>query len=102
MSGLKATESYGVKGAGLPNEGGSSRRDWRGLLPWEKTLTCPYDASHQVQPHRIGNHIWKCKKRVIKEDPKNPKLEPTPCPNYNCPVILCKAELALHLTRCKY
>ena len=30
------------------------------LLPHEKTLTCPYNPSHQILPSRFGRHLWKC------------------------------------------
>ena len=75
--------------------------DWRGLMPWEKTMTCPYDVSHQVLPHRIQNHLWKCKRRAAKDDPAG--QEETPCPNTPCPTVVAKAELGFHLHyNCKY
>ena len=75
--------------------------DSRGLLPWEKTLTCPYDVSHEVLPHKIGNHLAKCKKRAAKENPAG--QEQTSCPNNPCPTVVAKAELIFHLKyNCKY
>ena len=68
---------------------------------WEKTLTCPYDVSHEVLPHKIGNHLAKCKKRAAKENPAG--QEQTSCPNNPCPTEIAKAELIFHLKyNCKY
>ena len=30
------------------------------LLPYEKTLTCPNNPSHQILPEKFQNHVWKC------------------------------------------
>ena len=28
-----------------------------GLLPWEKTTTCPYDPTHQITVSKIQKHL---------------------------------------------
>lgn len=39
-----------------------------GLLPWEKTITCPYNAAHQITVAKIQTHLVKCRRSHPKED----------------------------------
>ena len=32
------------------------------LLPWEKTITCPYNISHQITEGRLQRHLVKCRR----------------------------------------
>ncbi|XP_069979151.1 uncharacterized protein [Penaeus vannamei] len=41
--------------------------DYRSL---EKLLTCPYNPSHQILPHRMAQHLVKCKKSHPEADMK--------------------------------
>ena len=33
-----------------------------GLMPWEKTTTCPYNPAHQITIERIQSHLIKCRR----------------------------------------
>jgi len=62
------------------------------LLPWEKTLTCPYNPSHQITRERIQTHLVKCRKN-------HPETDIDICP-YNASHHVPKPELQFHVTQC--
>ena len=62
------------------------------LLPWEKTVTCPYNPSHQITRERIQTHLVKCRKN-------HPDTDIDICP-YNASHHVPKPELQFHVTQC--
>ena len=36
-----------------------------GLMPWEKTTTCPYNPSHQITVSRIQKHLVRILVKVL-------------------------------------
>jgi len=63
-----------------------------GLMPWEKTTTCPYDPSHQITIERIQTHLIKCRRN-------NPNTDHVICP-YNASHHIPKPEEKFHMANC--
>ena len=63
-----------------------------GLLPWEKTITCPYNAAHQITVAKIQTHLVKCRRN-------HPKDEYVICP-YNASHHVPKMEEQFHSVTC--
>jgi len=63
-----------------------------GLLPWEKTITCPYNPAHQITVERIQTHLVKCRRN-------HPDTEIVICP-YNASHHVPKAEEQYHCSVC--
>lgn len=63
-----------------------------GLLPWEKTTTCPYNPAHQITVSRIQKHLVKCRRN-------NKDSEHIICP-YNASHHIPKAEEQYHVAHC--
>eukprot|EP00094_Tigriopus_californicus_P000316 TCALIF_00305-PA protein Name:"Similar to GTSF1 Gametocyte-specific factor 1 (Macaca fascicularis)" AED:0.75 eAED:0.75 QI:0/0/0/1/0/0/2/0/292 len=57
-----------------------------------KTVTCPYNESHQILPHRIQYHIIKCAKN-------HPEMDMAICP-YNATHHIPRSQELLHLQDC--
>lgn len=62
------------------------------ICPWEKTITCPYNPSHQITQERIQTHLVKCRRN-------HPDMDMAVCP-YNASHHIPKAEEAMHVTHC--
>lgn len=63
-----------------------------GLMPWEKTTTCPYNPSHQITVSRIQKHLVKCRRN-------HKDSELIICP-YNASHHIPKSEERYHLAHC--
>jgi len=63
-----------------------------GLMPWEKTTSCPYDPSHQITVSRIQTHLIKCRRN-------HPTTDHVICP-YNASHHIPKAEEKMHISNC--
>jgi len=63
-----------------------------GLLPWEKTTTCPYDPTHQITVSKIQKHLVKCRRN-------HKDSQHVICP-YNASHHIPKAEEQYHLAHC--
>ena len=63
------------------------------LLPWEKTLTCPYNPAHQITKERIQFHLVKCRRN----HPEADDIETCP---YNASHHVPKPELEFHMSEC--
>jgi len=63
-----------------------------GLLPWEKTITCPYNAAHQITVAKIQTHLVKCRRN-------HPKEEFAICP-FNASHHIPKMEEQFHTLCC--
>ena len=50
------------------------------LLPWEKTITCPYNISHQITEGRLQRHLVKCRRN-----------------HPNADVVICKFNSSHHI-----
>eukprot|EP00092_Neocalanus_flemingeri_P031565 GFUD01034276.1.p1 GENE.GFUD01034276.1~~GFUD01034276.1.p1 ORF type:complete len:315 (+),score=112.78 GFUD01034276.1:87-1031(+) len=62
------------------------------LLEWEKTITCPYNPSHQITVERIQWHLVKCRKN-------HPASDHVVCP-YNASHHVPKPEEQYHISTC--
>jgi len=62
------------------------------LLDWEKTITCPYNPSHQITVERIQFHLVKCRKN-------HPTSDHVVCP-YNASHHIPKPEEQYHISTC--
>jgi len=62
------------------------------LLDWEKTITCPYNPSHQITVERIQFHLVKCRKN-------HPASDHVVCP-YNASHHIPKPEEQYHISTC--
>jgi len=62
------------------------------LCDWEKTITCPYNPSHQITVERIQFHLVKCRKN-------HPQSDNVICP-YNASHHIPKPEEQYHIARC--
>jgi len=62
------------------------------ICPWEKTITCPYNPSHQITQERIQTHLVKCRRN-------HPDMDMAVCP-YNASHHIPRAEEAMHVTHC--
>jgi len=62
------------------------------LCDWEKTITCPYNPSHQITAERIQFHLVKCRKN-------HPEMDMAVCP-YNASHHVPKPEEKFHIARC--
>jgi len=62
------------------------------ICSWEKTITCPYNPSHQITQERIQTHLVKCRRN-------HPDMDMAVCP-YNASHHIPKAEEAMHVTHC--
>jgi len=63
-----------------------------GLMPWEKTTTCPYEPSHQITVGRIQTHLIKCRRN-------HPTTNHVICP-YNASHHIPKPEEKFHMANC--
>lgn len=63
-----------------------------GLLPWEKTTTCPYDPTHQITSSRIQKHLVKCRRN-------HQESEHVIC-IFNASHHIPKAEEQYHMAHC--
>jgi len=62
------------------------------LCDWEKTITCPYNPSHQITVERIQWHLVKCRKN-------HPTSDHVVCP-YNASHHVPKPEEQYHISTC--
>ena len=62
------------------------------ICSWEKTITCPYNPSHQITQERIQTHLVKCRRN-------HPDMDMKICP-YNASHHIPKAEEQYHVTTC--
>jgi len=62
------------------------------LCDWEKTITCPYNPSHQITVERIQWHLVKCRKN-------HPSSDHIVCP-YNASHHVAKTEEQYHISTC--
>lgn len=62
------------------------------LLPWEETLTCPYNPSHQLTEKRMQVHLVKCRKN-------HPNSEVGICA-FNATHHIAKTDLEYHQSTC--
>lgn len=62
------------------------------VLPWEKTITCPYNPSHQITEEKIQWHLVKCRKNHRGSDMAI-------CP-FNASHHVPRPELGYHLSIC--
>jgi len=62
------------------------------LCEWEKTITCPYNPSHQITVERIQWHLVKCRKN-------HPASDHMVCP-YNASHHIPKPEEQYHISTC--
>ena len=62
------------------------------LCEWEKTITCPYNPSHQITVERIQWHLVKCRKN-------HPTSDHVVCP-YNASHHVPKPEEQYHISTC--
>jgi len=62
------------------------------VLGWEKTITCPYNPSHQITVERIQFHLVKCRKNHAGSDLKV-------CP-FNASHHVPAPEEAFHMKTC--
>jgi hypothetical protein len=62
------------------------------LCDWEKTITCPYNPSHQITVERIQWHLVKCRKN-------HPASNHVVCP-YNASHHVPKPEEQYHISTC--
>jgi len=63
-----------------------------GLMPWEKTITCPYEPSHQITQERIQSHLVKCRRN-------HPNSNHVICP-FNASHHIPQPEERFHLAKC--
>jgi len=63
-----------------------------GLMPWEKTTTCPYEPSHQITIERIQSHLVKCRRN-------HPNSNHVICP-FNASHHIPQPEERFHLANC--
>jgi len=62
------------------------------VMPWEKTITCPYNPSHQITVEKIQWHLVKCAKN-------HPGSNLVVCP-FNSAHHVPRPELGYHLNIC--
>jgi len=62
------------------------------LLPWEKTVTCPYNPAHQITKERIQFHLVKCRRN-------HPDADMETCP-FNASHHVPKPEMEYHMSEC--
>lgn len=63
-----------------------------GLMPWEKTIACPYEPSHQITVERIQSHLIKCRRN-------HPNSNHVICP-FNASHHIPQPEERFHLANC--
>ena len=63
------------------------------ICSWEKTITCPYNPSHQITQERIQTHLVKCRRN-------HPEVDLMVCP-YNASHHVPKPEEQFHVTSCQ-
>jgi len=63
-----------------------------GLMPWEKTTTCPYNPAHQITIERIQSHLIKCRRN-------HPNSNHVICP-FNASHHIPQPEERFHLANC--
>ena len=58
----------------------------------ERHLTCPFDATHTILPHRMPQHLIKCRKN-------HPGMDMKTCP-FNATHLIVPAEYKSHIVEC--
>jgi len=61
-------------------------------MPWEKTIACPYEPSHQITVGRIQSHLTKCRRN-------HPNSNHVICP-FNASHHIPQPEERFHLANC--